>query len=94
MSEEFANFVSERLCEFFSTIFAHLERIKESKGFLQNKACIGISPFTSFTVTQGCNCKPYLDKDDYDLGFILWIQEGICFNLFSIVVVKLFSRII
>ena len=94
LSKEFTDFVSKRLREIFPTIFAHFKRIKELEGFLQNEAYIGTSLFTSFTITCDYNCKPHLDKDNYNLGFILWVQEDICFNLFSIVVVKLFSKII
>ena len=81
LSKEFANFLSERFRCKFPTVFEQLEKIKEVEGFLSTEASIGASPFTSFTVTCDYNCKPHIDKDDYDLGFIFWIQEGGWLNL-------------
>ena len=81
LSEEFASFLSERLRCKFPTVFEQLEKIKEAKGFLSTEASIGASSFTSFTVTRDYNCKLHIDKDDYDLGFIIWIQEGWWLNM-------------
>ena len=69
--EEFASFLLEILQCKFPTVFEQLEKIKEVEGFLSTKASIGASPFTSFTVTHDNNCKLHIDKDDYDLGFII-----------------------
>ena len=57
-------------------MFEQLEQIKESEGFDAGDACIEASPFMCFTVTHNYNCKSHLDKDDYNIGFIIWIQEG------------------
>ena len=76
VSEEFASFLSERLKGVFPTVFEQLERIKEAESCDGGDACIGASPFTCFTVTRDYNYKPHVDKDDYDIGFIIWIQEG------------------
>ena len=57
-------------------MFKQLEQIKEAEGCDGGDACIGASPFTCFTVTRDYNCKPHIDKDDYDIGFIIWIREG------------------
>ena len=81
LSEEFASFLLERLRCKFPIVFEQLKKIKEAEGFLSTEASIGASPFTSFIVTRDCNCKPHIDKDDYDLGFIIWIQEGWWLNL-------------
>lgn len=76
VSEELATFISKRLKCIFPTVFEQLEKIKEGEGFVSSEASIGFSPFTSFSITRDYNCKPHIDKDDYDLGFIIWIQEG------------------
>ena len=81
LPEEFASFLLERLRCKFLTVFEQLEKIKEAEGFLSTESSIGASPFTSFTVTREHNCKPHIDKNDYDLGFIIWIQEGEWLNL-------------
>ena len=72
LSKEFASFLSERLKGVFPIAFEQLEKIKETEGCDGNEACIGMS----FIVTQDYNCKPHVDKDDYDIEFIIWIQEG------------------
>ena len=75
VSEEFASFLSERLRGIFPIVFEQLEKIKEAEGCDGSEACIGMSPFMCFSVTQDYNCKPHVDKDDYDIGFTIWIQE-------------------
>ena len=94
LSEEFASFLSERLKCIFPIVFEQLEKIKEAEGFLGNEASIGMTPFTSFTVTCNYNYKPHINKDDNDLGFIIWIQEGWWLNLLLFFVLKLFCRIL
>ena len=94
LSKEFASFLSERLRCIFPTVFELLEKIKEAEGFLSNEASIEMSPFISFTVTSDYNCKPHIDKDGYDLGFIIWIQEDWWLNLLLFFVLKFFCRIL
>jgi len=48
----------------------------EVEGFGAGGALIGKSPFTSFAIIRDYNCRPHLDQDDYDLGFILWLEQG------------------
>ena len=45
-------------------------------------------------MTCDYNCRPHIDKDDYDLGFIIWIQEGWWLNLLLFFFLKLFFRIL
>lgn len=73
--EYFARFVASRLQNTFGRVFNYLDKIKETEGFKEGEACIGNSPFTTFTMTCDHNCRPHLDWDDYDLGFIIWLYE-------------------
>lgn len=79
-----AEFVSDRLEVRYPTIFEHLRKILEVEGFNNGEASLGKSPFTTFAVTRDYNCRPHLDGDDYDLGFILWLQEGMFFEVIVI----------
>ena len=76
VSKEFASFLSERLKGVFPTVFEQFEKIKEAEGCDGSEACIRMSSFTCFSIIQDYNSKPKVDKDNYNVGFIIWIQEG------------------
>ena len=75
-------------------MFEQLEKIKEAEGCDGSETCIGMSPFMCFSVTRDYNCKPHMDKNDYDIGFMIWIQEGQYLNLLLFVVLKLFLQLL
>ena len=54
-------------------MFEQLKKIKEAEGCDGSEAYIGMSSFMCFSVTRDYNWKPHVDKDDYDVGFIIWI---------------------
>jgi len=60
-------------------VFEHLRKIVQAEGFTNNEATMGNSPLTSFAITHNYNVRPHVDQDDYDFGFILWLQEGMFF---------------
>ena len=76
---ELTNFVSACLEASYLGIFQHLQNVVQNEGFHNGEVVVERSPFTSFSITRDYNCRPHLDQDDYDLRFIIWLQEGIYF---------------
>ena len=76
LSEDFARFVCKILKREYATLFEHLESIPRVEGFDDEDARIGGGPFSSFSTARDFNCRPHKDEDDYDYGFIFWLQEG------------------
>lgn len=73
---ELTDFVSKRLQVIYPNVYKHLHNIVKLEGFQSGEPLFGSSPFTSFVVTRDYNCRPHLDQDDYDLGFIIWLLPG------------------
>lgn len=78
---ELSEFVFDKLQIHYPCVFQHLNKILNVEGFTNGEASLGRSPFTSFVVTRDYNVRPHVDQDDYDFGFIIWLQEGIYFFL-------------
>lgn len=76
LASELTDFVSNRLGDIYPNVFKQLHNIVNMEGFHHGEPVLGSSPFTTFAVTSDYNCRPHLDKDDYDLGFIIWLQRG------------------